>query len=75
MKKRIRRVRGREEILEILEILEQFHACGLTQAAFADKRDVAVSSLQLWLRKEREGKLSKARKSKSSAEPPQLVPR
>ena len=48
MKKRTKRPRKREEVLEILEA---FHRSGLTQAAFADKRGVAVSTLQFWLRK------------------------
>ncbi len=69
MKKRIRRTRKREEIVEILN---DFRRSGLSQAAFASKRELAVSTLQFWLRKERNGWRTPAKKTPRSSR--QLIP-
>jgi len=71
MKKRNRRARKREEVLEILK---QFRTSGLSQVAFSRQRDLAVSTLQFWLRKERNGEATTRRGTRARKPAGQLVP-
>ena len=68
MKKSRPRVRQPEEIIAILERLRR---SGLSQTAFSKRHGVALSTLQLWLRKQREGRIPAARPAE---QPRQLVP-
>ena len=54
MKSGQRRHRRPEEIVEILELLER---SGLSQSAFSKREGIGLSTLQSWLRKQREGRL------------------
>ena len=71
MKKSRRRVRQPEEIAAILE---RFRKSGLSQAAFSRRDGVGVTTLQYWLRKQRDGRLPAARPAEPSSPPKQLVP-
>ena len=54
--KRIRRRRSREEIAAILS---SFQSSGQSALAFAQSRDIAVSSLRLWLSQARQSRSPK----------------
>lgn len=58
---------------EILKILERYRKSGLSQPAFSKRHGVAVSTLQYWLRKERDGQFAAVRPTRTR-EANRLVP-
>jgi len=71
MKKPPRRVRRPEEIVEILE---RYRQSGQSQTEFSMSHGLGASTLQYWLRKQREGHLPATLDPKSPPIAKQLVP-
>ena len=70
MKKRSRRQRRPEEILTILD---EYRKSGLSQLSFSKRRGIGTSTLQYWLRKQRDGRLSRKESSGAAALSTELI--
>ena len=59
---------------EIARILAKFRESGKSQSAFTKKQGLALSTLQYWLRKERESRRPAKRPAKPKRTPRRIVP-